>query len=448
MPLIILALGIVLLLVLMLVVKFDSFTSLIITALAVALAQGMPLVGDDKTPGIMDTLEDGVGSMSDTMLIVLFGAMLGVLLADMGVAHRLSTTLMKKFGVGKAQIAIIIVAFLVGVVMFYEAAFVILIPIVFAIVRESRKPLLWLAVPMSVALSTMHSFLPPHPGPVAVAGVFGASVGRTLLIGLPIALVFGTLVALVWPRLSFVKNNKATIPEGLVTEKTFSEEEMPAFGNSLLLTVFPIILIGGASIIEMIAGERAQEAMKVVKFIGDAPVALLLGVIMAIAYFRVRRHIPMDPILDSCKGGFKSVAMIVFIICAGGAFKQVLVNGGISDYVAHITSGWHLSPIILAWAIAVLMRLSLGSASVAVMAASGIVLPMVQAGTVSPEIMVLAVTCGSIFCSHVNDPGFWMFKEYLNLSVVDTFKIRSTYTTVLSVLGLGGVLLMSLVVPV
>lgn len=438
MPLVILALGIALLLVLMLWIKLDSFTSLLVTAVVVALALTMPL-GD-----IVKTLKAGVGSMSGTTLIVLLGGMLGVLLADMGVAGRLADTLVKRFGIDRVPLAIIVVAFLVGVVMFYEAAFVILIPIVFTIVREAKKPLLWLALPMSIMLSAMHSFLPPHPGPVAVAGVMGASVGKTLLIGLPIALVFGTGVALVWPHLSVVKNNHATIPSGLVAEHEFKDEDAPSFMSSLALTILPIVLIGGAAIVEALPGDGDESTFRsVVEFIGDAPIALLVSVLVSIAYFNWRRRIPMPSILKACQGGLKSVAMIVFIILAGGAFKQVLVEGGISDYVMQITSGWNLSPIVLAWLVAVIMRLALGSASVASVAAAGIAVPLVQASGVSPEIMVLAVTCGSIFCSHVNDPGFWMFKEYLNLSVVDTFKVRSTYTTVLSVLGLGGVLVMN-----
>jgi Gnt-I system high-affinity gluconate transporter len=150
----------------------------------------------------------------------------------------------------------------------------------------------------------------------------------------------------------------------------------------------------------------------------------------------------MDTLMDSCSKSIKSIAMIIFIIGAGGAFKQVLQAGGISDYIADLTSGWNVSPIILAWGIAALMRIALGSASVAVTAAAGIATPLVAAGGVSPEIMVLATACGSVIASHLNDPGFWMFKEFLGLSVSDTLKVRTTYTTVLAILGLGGCLLL------
>ncbi|MBE6484979.1 MAG: gluconate permease [Actinomycetaceae bacterium] len=443
MPLVILAAGIALLLVLMLVFKLNGFIALILVSIAVGLMQGLPFISDDdEVTTVMGAIVDGVGGQVDDLILILgFGAMLGVLMADMGAANRLATSLINSFGVKRAQLAIVIVAFLVGVVLFWETAWVILIPIVFAVARQQKLPVMWLAIPLAIALSTMHSFLPPHPGPTAVAGYYDASIGKTLLFGLIIALPIGLLVALVWPRLGFVRKVQANVPEGLVSEKEFTDETMPSFGVSLGITALPVILIAGSAILELTLPE-GNIAVKIFGAIGDAPVALLIGLLVALLYFRLGRHIPMDTLMDSCSKSIKSIAMIIFIIGAGGAFKQVLQAGGISDYIADLTSGWNVSPIILAWGIAALMRIALGSASVAVTAAAGIATPLVAAGGVSPEIMVLATACGSVIASHLNDPGFWMFKEFLGLSVSDTLKVRTTYTTVLAILGLGGCLLL------
>lgn len=445
MPLVILAVGIALLLLLMLVFKLNGFISLVLVAVVVGLLQGLPFIsGDSDDVTVMSSIVDGVGGQVDDLILILgFGAMLGVLMADMGAANRLATTLIRGFGVQRAQLAIIIVAFLVGVVLFWETAWIILIPIVFAVARQEKLSIMWLAMPLAIALSSMHSFLPPHPGPTAVAGIYEASIGKTLLFGLIIALPVGLVVALVWPRLGFVRNVTATAPEGLVSEKEFTDETMPGFGVSLGITALPVLLIAGSAVFELGLGEDHIIA-RVFAAIGDAPVALLIGLLAAICYFALVRRVPMDTLMGSCSSSIKSIAMIIFIIGAGGAFKQVLQAGGISDYIIGLTGGWDVSPIILAWAIAALMRIALGSASVAVVAAAGIAQPLVAAGAVSPELMVLATACGSVIASHLNDPGFWMFKEFLGLSVKDTLKVRTTYTTVLAVLGLAGCLLLSL----
>jgi Gnt-I system high-affinity gluconate transporter len=440
MPLVIVAIGVALLLLLMVKFKLNGFISLIIVAILVGLGEGMPL---DK---ILASLSDGIGGQLDKLVMVLgFGAMLGLVLADSGAAQRIAGTMLKTFGIKHVQLAIILAAIALGITMFYEVAFVLLIPLAFTIVRQTRLKLLWIALPLSITLSTMHSFLPPHPGPVAVAGTFHASVGLTLLYGLCIAIPVGALIALAWPRLPFIKEMDPQIPAGLVSERTFEDHDMPTFGTSLFVAMFPVILIAGGAIATLTI-PKGNSALTVIDFIGAPPIALLVSLMLAIWLVGLRVGRSMDELMKSCAGAVKSIAMILVVIGGGGAFKQVLVDSGINDYILHMTSGWAVSPIILAWGIAVIMRIALGSATVAVVAAAGIALPLVTAGTVAPEVMVLAVTCGSIAFSHVNDPGFWLYKEFLGLSVLDAIKTRTTYTSVLSILGLGGVLLLNTVV--
>jgi Gnt-I system high-affinity gluconate transporter len=325
------------------------------------------------------------------------------------------------------------------VTMFYEVAFIIIVPIAFTLVRVTGVNLLWVGLPMSISLSTMHSFLPPHPGPTAVAATFHASVGHTLFYGLFIAVPAGALIALLWPRLPFVKAMNPSIPTGLVSEREFTDEEMPGLGWSLSVALFPVALIVAAAVTDM-ATSAETPLLHTVAFIGSAPVALLLTLCLAVWAFGPRIGRSLEEVGASCTSAAQAMAMILLVIGAGGAFKNVLVEGGISDYIKDATDSWSISPIILAWLVAVILRIALGSATVAVVTASGVVLPLLAGSGVHPEMMVLAVACGSIACSHVNDPGFWLFKEYFNLSVTEAIKVRTSYTTVLAILGLGGVL--------
>jgi Gnt-I system high-affinity gluconate transporter len=232
-----------------------------------------------------------------------------------------------------------------------------------------------------------------------------------------------------------------TVPKGLVGERVFEEEELPGLGWSLAVALLPVVLIAGAAVTDL-ATSGSSPWLHLVAFIGSAPIALLLTLLLAIWALGPRIGRSLADVAASCREAAQAMAMILLVIGAGGAFKQVLVEGGISDYIKDSTEHWSVSPIVLAWLIAVILRVALGSATVAVVTASGVALPLLAGSGVHPEVMVLAVSCGSIAFSHVNDPGFWMFKEYFNLSVIDAIKARTTYTTVLAILGLGGVLVL------
>lgn len=437
MPLVIVGISVLVLLFLMTKLKMNGFIALLVVAVAVGLIEGIPVA---EIPGI---LADGVGGqLGDTLLVIGVGAMIGRVMGDAGAAQRIAMKLVEKVGIKGVQVAMVVTAMLVGVTMFYEVAFVIIVPVAFTLARATKANLLWVGLPMSIALSTMHSFLPPHPGPVAVAGAYEASVGLTLAYGLLIALPAGALIALIWPRLRFVKRMNPSIPVGLVSDKLFTEDEMPSLWSSLGVALLPVVLIAGAAVFEMASPE--SPAIGVVTFIGAPAIALLLTLLVATWVFGPMVGRTLDQVGKSAVESTKPMAIILMVIGAGGAFKQVLTEAGIADYIADLTGAWPISPIILAWLIAVILRVALGSATVAVVTAAGIAAPLVAGSGISPELMVLATSCGSIAFSHVNDPGFWMFKEYFGLSVTDALKTRTTYTTVLAVLGLGGVLLLNI----
>ncbi|WP_416974778.1 gluconate:H+ symporter [Streptomyces sp. 4F14] len=438
MPLVVVGISVLVLLFLMTRLKLNGFAALLLVAVGVALVRGIPVAT------IPDVLADGLGGqIGDTMLTIGLGAMVGRVMGDSGAAQRIAGRLLDICGPRWVQVAMVLTAMLIGVTMFYEVAFVIIVPVAFTLVRVTGANLLWVGLPMSIALSTMHSFLPPHPGPTAVAATFHASVGLTLFYGLFIAVPIGAAIALLWPRLPFVRAMNPTVPTGLVSDKVFEEDELPGLDWSLAVALLPVVLIAGAAVTDM-ATDAESGLVHTVEFIGSAPVALLLTLLVAIWAFGPRIGRSLEEVSASCRGAAQAMAMILLVIGAGGAFKQVLVEGGISDYIKDATDGWSISPIILAWLVAAILRVALGSATVAVVTASGVVLPLVAGSGVHAEIMVLAVSCGSIAFSHVNDPGFWMFKEYFNLSVVQAIKARTTYTTVLAILGLGGTLLLEL----
>lgn len=434
MPLVVVGVSVLILLFLMTRLKLNGFAALLLVAVGVALVQGIPVAT------IPDVLSEGIGGqIGDTMLVIGLGAMVGRVMGDSGAAQRIANKMLDAFGPRWVQVAMVVTSMLIGVTMFYEVAFIIIVPIAFTLVRVTGAKLLWIGLPMSITLSTMHSFLPPHPGPTAVAATFHASVGLTLVYGLFIAIPAGALIALTWPRLPFVRAMNPTIPKGLVSEHEFTDEEMPGLGWSLTVALFPVVLIAGASVTEM-ATSGESPFLHFVTFIGSAPIALLLTLLLAIWAFGPRIGRSLSDVSASCASAAQAMAMILLVIGAGGAFKNVLVEGGISDHIKDTTDGWSISPLILAWLIAVILRIALGSATVAVVTASGVVLPLLAGSGVHPEMLVLAVSCGSIAFSHVNDPGFWLFKEYFNLSVIEAIKVRTTYTTVLAILGLGGVL--------
>jgi Gnt-I system high-affinity gluconate transporter len=451
MPLIIVGLAVLLLLFLMMKLKLNGFVALMTVAVLVALwgvatgnlAQDGEKLGLGSIPGL---LEDGLGDqLGGTAVVIGLGAMIGRVMGDAGAAQRIARSILNVFGPRGVQWAMVISSMLIGVTMFYEVAFVIVVPVAFTLARATKVNLLWVGLPMSISLSTMHSFLPPHPGPTAVAGLYDASVGLSLAYGLPIAIPAGLIIAMIWPRLPFVRKIRPSIPEGLVPDHEFTDAELPSRWLSFVVVLLPIVLIAGSELIIM-AGAESEVLISTLSFIGSTPVALLITLLVACFVFGPLNGRSMGDVARSMLSAAKAMAMILLVIGAGGSFKEVLTSAGIADYIAEVAGNWSLNPLILAWLIAVILRVALGSATVAVSTAAGIAAPLIAATGASPELMVLATACGSIAFSHVNDPGFWMFKEYFNLNVGQALAIRTTYTTTLAILGILGVLLLNVFV--
>ncbi|QIC47891.1 gluconate permease [Lysinibacillus sphaericus] len=448
MPLVIVGIGIIALLILIMVFKLNTFISLIIVSFGVALVLGIPV------DSIVKTIETGLGgTLGHLALIFGLGAMLGKLIADSGGAQRIAMTLVNKFGEKNIQWAVVAASFIIGVALFFEVGLVLLIPIVFAISRQLKVSILYLGIPMTAALSVTHGFLPPHPGPTVIAGEYGANIGEVLLYGfiiaVPTVILAGPLFTKVAKKLVPESFNKTGNIASLGEQKTFELEDTPSFGISVFTALLPVILMSIATIITLLQktiGFEDNSLLAGIRFIGEAGTAMLISLLVAVYTMGIARKIPIKQVMDSCTTAISHIGMMLLIIGGGGAFKQVLIDGGVGDYVAELFHGTTLSPILLAWIIAAILRISLGSATVAALTTAGLVIPMLGQQDVNLALVVLATGAGSLIASHVNDAGFWMFKEYFGLSMKETFATWTLLETIVSVAGLGFILLLSLFV--
>lgn len=417
--------------------KVSPFLSLLIVAILAGLCLGMQ-------PGeLVKTIEKGVGStLGGLALIITLGAVLGKMLEAGGAAEKISQTLIGAFGKKNIQWAITLTGFLVGIPLFYNAGFVILVPLVFSIARSAGLPLLYIAIPMAASLSVTHCFLPPHPGPVVLVNAFDADMGKTLMYGLIITI---PVVILAGPVLGRMLQRIRVKVTDLFAVKDEPVRQLPAAFPSFIIALLPVMLITLA----VIAGNFLQEGSvlrKVLLFLGDTTIALLIAVLLAAWQFGLRNGHSMEKVMGWLGDAVAGIAIILLIITAGGVFKQVLTDSGTGEYIAGFSSQWNMPPLVFAWVVTALLRVTIGSATVAGITAAGIMSPLVAAGSASPELMVLAVGTGSVFGSHVNDTGFWMFKEFFKLSLKQTFLSWTLMETLISVLGLLGVLLLDLFV--
>jgi gluconate transporter len=473
MPLIIVGIGILLLLLLIVKFKWNAFFALLITSFIVGLLNGMNLME------VLDSVLNGIGgTMGKIILILTFGAMLGKLIEISGAAHTITYRMIDYMGLKNVQYAILITGFLVGLPMMYNASFLVLIPLIYTFSVTAKIPLIYLGIPLSASLSIAHGYLPPSPAPVYASLVFGADVNLVLLYGLvpviPACLLAGIFLS------KFFRKVNAMPPEELYQEHHFKKEELPGLGRSILAAVSPVVLMLFGAIIdlaittvppksELLAqgintitefytqffigkGLSSNAAnvwaiiLTILKFLSDANIALFTAVIIGIFTLGMRNGNSMDSVMKSLGKATGSIAMIIMIIAAGGAFSQVLKDSDVNSYIMGIASELTFNPLILGFCVAAVLRLAVGSATVATMAAAPIMVPVAIQSGISPELMVIATGSGSLMFSHFNDIGFWMFKEYYNVSIKQTFQIWTVMECIVAIVGLAATLLLSLVV--
>ena len=431
--------AIILLLLLITKLKLNPFIALMIVSFFVGLATGMPL---DK---IVGSIQAGLGNTLGFIAIVLaLGTMLGKLMEESGAAERVARTLIDAFGKENVHWAMMFVAFIVGIPVFFQVGFVLLLPLVFTIAKETGISLLKIGLPLVAGLSVVHGLVPPHPAAMAAVGIFKADVGKTILysiiVGLPTAILAGPVFA------SFIsKKIKIAVPEVMAASvKTGrSDQEMPGFGITVMTILFPVFLMLLSTVADIYLAKGTTVHL-VLNFIGNPITSLLISVLLSLFTFGLWRGFSMEQVGKYCDQSLPSVASILMVIGGGGAFNKVLLDSGVGTEIATLATSAHLNPIILGWLVAALIRVATGSATVAMLTAAGIVAPILamSPGT-SPELMVLATGAGSLVLSHVNDAGFWMIKEYFGMTVQQTLSTWTVLETIIGVSGLALTLLLS-----
>ena len=421
--------------------KWHPFVALIVVSLVMGVAAGMP-------PGdAVKSFQDGVGAtLGFIAVVVALGTMLGKMMAESGAATRIATTLIDLFGVRRVHWAIMLVAFIVGIPVFFQVGFVLLIPLVFTIARRTGMSLIKIGIPLVAGLSVVHGMLPPHPAAMLAVTAYHADVGRTilygLLVGLPTASLAGPIFA-AWiaPRIVLPAENPMAAQ---LDSASGAIQQTPGFGISLFTVLIPVILMLLASAAD-IALDAASSVRLALHIIGHPIVALLLALLFSFWSLGRAQHFTRAEVMKFCNDCLAPTATILLVIGAGGGFNQVLVQSGVGRAIADVAIGSHASPLVLAWVVAALIRVATGSATVAMTTAAGIVAPIAMAtpGT-HAELLVLATGAGSLVLSHVNDSGFWLIKEFFNMTVPQTLKTWTVAETIIGVAGLGFTILLSL----
>jgi Gnt-I system high-affinity gluconate transporter len=414
--------------------KINAFLAFLVISILAGFLLGVPPVK------IIGSVQKGLGDMLGALIIVVVaGAMLGKLAAESGAAQRIASGLMKLFGQDKIHWALLLTGFIIGIPLFYNVGFVLVIPLIFSVAQKYNLPVVYVGVPLLAALSVTHGFLPPHPAPTALVAQFGADMGTTLfygiLIGLPTSVVAGPLFAralkgIKAPMLSTFKS--ADLPES----------QLPGLGISIFSSLLPVIMLGLTTILSMVVTTEGP-LKTVILVLSDPAIVMIISLAFATYSLGLRMGMKMKRIMDIYADSVKDITILLLIMGGAGSLKQILIDSGVSAEIATLLNGLDVHPLILGWAIACVIRVCVGSATVAGLTAAGIVVPLLSQPGVNPNLMVLAIGAGSLMFSHVNDAGFWLFKEYFNLSIKDTIKSWSLMETIVAIVGIIGVMILN-----
>lgn len=417
--------------------KLNPFLAFLISSILAGFLLGIP------PEQIAGSIQKGIGGLlGDLVIVIVMGAMLGKLVAESGAAQRIADTLMSIFGVKNVTWAMMVTGLVVGIPLFYNVGFVLLVPLVFSVSYRYKLPAVYVGIPMLAALSVTHGFLPPHPSPAALVAQFGANMGLTLAYGLivviPTIIIAGPFFA------KFLKNIDSK-PLQTFQAKQREEADLPGTFNSFFSALFPVFLLVGTTVVSLQMSPD-HVLFPYFKFVGDPGMVMLISLLIATFTLGVNMKFKIPQLMDLYVVASKDVAMILLIIAGAGALKQVLMDSGVSQTIADSLQGWDVHPLILAWSITAIIRVCVGSATVAGLTTAGMIAPMVSGGNVDPNLLVLAIGAGSLMFSHFNDAGFWLYKEYFNVSVKDTIKSWSLMETIVAVVGLAGVLVLDIFV--
>ncbi|AON54082.1 GntP family permease [Herbaspirillum seropedicae] len=413
--------------------KMNPFIVLIVVSLVLGLAVGMPM------GNIVKAFETGVGNaLGHIALVVGLGTMLGKMMAESGGAERIANTMIKAFGEKNVHWAMMTVAFIVGLPVFFEVGFVLLVPIAFNVAKRTGTNMVLVGIPMVAGLSVVHGLIPPHPAALLAVTAYSADIGRTILyaliVGIPTAIIAGPIFGKLISKVVIPNPDNPLISQFVDEGK--KDRELPGFGITLFTILLPVALMLIGSWADLFFAPKTF-ANDFLRLIGNSVIALLIATLVSFWTFGRARGFGADQILKFTNECLAPIASITLVVGAGAGFGRILMDGGVSKAIVGIATDAHLSPLILGWFVAALIRVATGSATVAMTTACGIVAPIVSTvGGVRPELMVLATGAGSLILSHVNDGGFWLVKEYFNMTVPQTFKTWTVMETLVSVLAL------------
>ena len=454
--------GIAVIVVLITVAKLHPFLALIFGALTVGIVAGVN-IGD-----VLESFADGFGTTAAGVgVLIALGAMFAKLLADSGGADEIVDTIVGHASPRALPWAMALVGAIIGLPMFFEIGLVLLMPVIYLVARRSQLSLVTVGIPALAGLSAMHGLVPPHPGPLTAIDLLGADLGITLALGVAVAIptvivagpLFGKLAGR-WVVLDvpdrfdaddFSGNGgggataAAEGGDGTGTATQTSTRTRPSFGMTMLSVLLPVALMMGKALVDIFIDDESNLLRQTFDIIGRPLMALLIAVVVGMFTLGKGAAMTRDQIAKCLETSLPPVAGIILIVAAGGGFKQVLVDTGIGTKLAEWATAANISVILLAWVLAVLIRLATGSATVATITASSLMLGLVEGmSTGEISLIVLAVGAGSVFFSHVNDAGFWLVKEYFGMSIGQTIKTWSIMETVLSVTGLILVLILGI----
>jgi GntP family gluconate:H+ symporter len=422
--------------------KLHAFLSLTIGSLVLGAVAGAPL---DK---VITSFSTGLGStVASVGVLIALGSILGKLLADSGGADQIVDTILAKASGRAMPWAMVLIASVIGLPLFFEVGIVLLIPVVLMVARRGNFSLMRIGVPALAGLSVMHGLIPPHPGPLVAIDAVHANLGVTLALGIVVAI---PTVIIAGPLFSKVAARwvDAPVPERMLPPRASEElEKRPGFGATLTTVLLPVVLMLLKALVDIVIDDPENLTQRVFDVIGNPLIALLAAVIVGMFTLGRAAGFTKERITDTVEKGLMPIAGILLIVAAGGGFKQTLIDSGVGQMILDISKDWSIPALLLAWLIAVIIRLATGSATVATVSAAGLVAPLAaDMSTSHTALLVLAIGCGSLFFSHVNDAGFWLVKEYFGLSVGETIKTWSVMETIISVVGGALVLLLSVII--
>lgn len=435
-------LGIAILMIIVLSIKFriHAFISLLAACFLIAFATGMPL---DK---IGKSIEVGMGGTLGFLAPILaLGAIIGKMMEISGGAEKLSRTLINIIGKSRAAWAMMIVAYICGIPVFLQVGIVLLTPILFCVVKESKQPLVKIALAMTTALTVVHCIVPPHPAAMAIALALKADVGKVIFYGLLVGLPATALAGPIYGHF-LSKTNDLEVPEQYSCVEPTPDEKLPAFGITLFTILLPLLMMIGKTIIELV-GDKNAAYMPIVNFLGSPITALFLAAILSYYVMGLKRGFSLGDLAKKTESAMGPMATIILVIGAAGAFNRVILDSGIGDVLKAVLTAIQISPLIMAWVIAIVMRFAIGSATVAMMTSAGFITPVLAAyPSLDPALVAIAIGAGAIGASHVTDPGFWFVKESLGIPMNKMFTIYTGSTTIAAVIGLAGTLVLAAIV--